>query len=163
MFNALPARRPVARSLSAAATLVLTFALAPLAAAQSASPATDDLTIQTANGAHHFTVEVMRSHDELERGLMFRKTMPAEHGMLFDFGSPQPVSMWMKNTYLTLDMVFIAADGRVVSVKQNAQPLSEAIIPSGGDVLGVLELNGGVASRIGVKAGDHVVDPMFTP
>ncbi|MGI3903908.1 MAG: DUF192 domain-containing protein [Janthinobacterium lividum] len=158
------ASRSFIRTLLATATLALLLGSAPLAAVQAAAaPATDDLTIQTASGNHHFTVEVMRSREELERGLMFRKTMAADRGMLFDFGSPQPVSMWMKNTYLPLDMLFIAADGRVVSVKQNAQPQSEAIIPSGGDVLGVLELNGGAAGRIGVKAGDHVVDPMFKP
>lgn len=139
-------------------------ALAVVSTAHAAStPAVDDLAIETASGAHHFTVEVMRSRDELERGLMFRRQMAPEKGMLFDFGTTQPVSMWMKNTYLPLDMVFIAADGRVVSVKQNAEPLSEAIIPSGGDVLGVLELNAGTAARIGVQPGDRVVDPMFKP
>ena len=83
--------------------------------------------------------------------------------MLFDFGSPQPVSMWMKNTYLPLDMVFIRRTAHVVSVKQNAQPLSEAHHALWRRVLGVLELNAGAAARIGVKAGDHVVDPMFKP
>ena len=145
---------------------VLTLAAGLSAAAAQgapAAPATDDLSIDTASGGHHFTVEVMRTRDQLERGLMFRRQMPADRGMLFDFGSPQPVSMWMKNTYLPLDMVFIAADGRVVSVKQNAEPMSEAIIPSGGDVLGVLEVNAGTAAKIGVKPGDRVMDPMFRP
>lgn len=132
-------------------------------AATSPTPATDDLSIQTATGAHHFTVEVMRTRDQLERGLMFRRQLARDKGMLFDFGSSQPVSMWMKNTYLPLDMVFIAADGRVVSVKRNAEPLSETIIPSGGDVLGVLEINAGAAAEIGVKPGDRVTDPMFKP
>ncbi len=139
-------------------------ALVLASTAQAASaPAVDDLSIDTASGAHHFSVEVMRGRDELERGLMFRRQMAPEKGMLFDFGASQPVTMWMKNTYLPLDMVFIAADGRVVSVKQNAEPMSEAIIPSGGDVLGVLEVNAGTAARIGVKPGDRVVDPMFKP
>ena len=130
---------------------------------QAVAPATDDLSIDTASGAHHFSVEVMRTREQLERGLMFRRQMSPDRGMLFDFGSPQPVAMWMKNTYLPLDMVFIAADGRVVSVKQNAEPMSEAVIPSGGDVTGVLEINAGTAARIGVKLGDRVVDPMFKP
>ena len=128
-----------------------------------ASAAVDDLTITTATGPHHFAVEVMRTRDELERGLMFRREMATDHGMLFDFGAPQPVTMWMKNTYLALDMVFIARDGRIVSVKQNAEPLSEKTIPSGGDVLGVLELDAGTAKRIGLKPGDVVSDPMFKP
>ena len=145
---------------SALATLAV---LAPLAAAPSARAAADDLSIVTASGPHRFTVDVMRTRDELERGLMFRRELPADRGMLFDFGAPQRVNMWMKNTYLPLDMVFIAPDGRVVSVKRNAEPLSEDIIPSGGDVLGVLEVNAGTAARIGVKPGDRVVDPMFKP
>jgi hypothetical protein len=146
-----------------AALLVATAcAAAPaMAASPAAAPAVDDLTIATASGDHHFEVEVMRTREELERGLMFRRQMAADHGMLFDFGSPQPVTMWMKNTYLPLDMVFIAADGRVVSVKRNAEPLSETTIYSGGLVLGVLELNAGAAERIGVKPGDKVTDPMF--
>ena len=133
------------------------------AAVGSADAAVDDLTITTATGPHHFAVEVMRTRDELERGLMFRREMANDHGMLFDFGSPQPVTMWIKNTYLPLYMVFIASDGRIVSVKQNAEPLSEKTIPSGGDVLGVLELDAGTAERIRLKPGDHVSDPMFKP
>ena len=141
----------------------LAIAVASSAAPAPASAATDDLVIDTASGPHHFTVDVMRTRDELERGLMFRRQLGADRGMLFDFGSPQPVSMWMKNTYLSLDMVFIAADGRVVSVKTRAEPLSETVIPSGGDVLGVLEVNAGTAARIGLKPGDRVTDPMFKP
>lgn len=147
---------------TASATLAL-LAFAGLARAAPPAPAIDDLSIATTSGDHHFTVEVMRTRDQLERGLMYRRQMAPDRGMLFDFGSPQPVSMWMRNTYLPLDMVFIAADGRVVSVKQDAEPLSEAIIPSGGDVLGVLEVNAGTAARIGVKPGDRVADPMFKP
>ena len=128
-----------------------------------ADAAVDDLTITTATGPHHFAVEVMRTRDELERGLMFRRQMANDHGMLFDFGSPQPVTMWMKNTYLPLDMVFIAGNGRIVSVKQDAEPLSEKTIPSGGDVVGVLELDAGTAKRIGLRPGDLVSDPMFKP
>ena len=152
-------RSTTARPALAAFTLAVASCLAPAPS----SAATDDLVIDTASGPHHFTVDVMRTRDELERGLMFRRQLGADRGMLFDFGSPQPVSMWMKNTYLPLDMVFIAADGRVVSVKTDAEPLSETIIPSGGDVLGVLEVNAGTAARIGVKAGDRVSDPMFKP
>ncbi len=147
----------------AALAALASAALSTAQAAPAGAPATDDLAIDTASGAHHFAVEVMRTRDQLERGLMFRRQMAPDKGMLFDFGSPQPVSMWMKNTYLPLDMVFIAADGRVVSVKRNAEPLSEAIIPSGGDVTGVLEVNAGTAARIDVKPGDRVVDPMFKP
>ena len=139
-------------------------AVLDLARAQAASaPAVDDLSIVTASGPHHFSVEVMRTQDELERGLMFRNTMPADHGMLFDFGEPQEVTMWMKNTVLALDMVFIGKNGHIVSIKHDAEPFSLATIPSGGEVLGVLEVNAGTAQRIGAKAGDTVIDPMFKP
>jgi uncharacterized membrane protein (UPF0127 family) len=123
----------------------------------------EPLSIETSSGNHTFDVEVMRSQAELERGLMFRRQMAPDRGMLFDFGEAQSVSMWMKNTYLPLDMVFIAADGKVVNVKENATPMSEAIIASKGPVLGVLELNAGTAKRIGLKAGDLVKYGMFHP
>ncbi len=119
------------------------------------------LSIETSSGSHGFDVEVMRTNAELERGLMFRRKLASDSGMLFDFKSPQNVSMWMKNTYLPLDMVFIGRDGRVVSVKEDAEPLSERIISSGGPVVGVLEVNAGTAKRIGVKVGDLVRHPMF--
>ena len=136
-----------------------TFAMTALAWSAPLSP--DSVEIDTVSGPHSFAVEVMRTQAELEKGLMFRRHMAPDAGMLFDFGPPQRVSMWMKNTYLPLDMVFIGKDGRVVSVKQNAEPLSERIIPSGGEITGVLELNAGIAERIGVKAGDQVHHPMF--
>ena len=149
------------------ASLAVALALAAslgLARAETApAPAVDDLSVVTASGPHHITVEVMRTRDELERGLMFRKTMAADHGMLFDFGEPQPVTMWMKNTVLPLDMLFIAKDGRIVSIKHNATPFSLAEIPSGGIVLGVLEVNAGTANRIGPTPGDGVLDPLSTP
>ena len=119
------------------------------------------IEIDTSSGPHNFDIEVMRTRAELEKGLMFRRQMAPDAGMLFDFGAPQRVAMWMKNTYLPLDMVFIAKDGRVVSVKQNAEPQSERIIGSGGDITGVLELNAGTAKRIDLKVGDQVHHPMF--
>ncbi len=151
------------KSILMSVVLVASIATGTAEAAGAAAPGTDDLSIVTASGPHHFAVEVMRTRDQLERGLMFRREMAADRGMLFDFGSTQAVTMWMKNTYLPLDMVFIAPNGRVVSVKRDAEPLSETIIPSGGDVLGVLEVNAGTAARIGLKAGDKVLDPMFKP
>ena len=147
--------------LAAALTVVAVFGFSRVEAAP--APAIDDLSIVTSSGPHHFSVEVMRTRDELERGLMFRNTMPPDRGMLFDFGEPQEVTMWMKNTVLALDMVFISKDGHIVSIKKNATPFSLATIPSGGEVLGVLEVNAGTAARIGAKPGDTVVDPMFKP
>ena len=126
-----------------------------------AEAGTEPLRVTTASGTHPFTVEVMRSEPEREKGLMFRRFLPADRGMLFDFEKVEPVMMWMKNTYIPLDMVFIAPDGRVVSTAQNAEPLSERIIPSGGAVLGVLEVNAGTVAKFDIKAGDRVDDPMF--
>ena len=123
--------------------------------------ATESLTIITASGPHHFDVEVMRTPNQLAKGLMFRRHMAPDHGMLFDFKKVQPVMMWMRNTYLPLDMVFIAASGKVVSVAADTKPLSDHIITSGGPVLGVLEVNAGTVARIGLKPGDKVVYPLF--
>ncbi len=140
--------------------LVVSLAFATAGASQ-AGLAAERLTIVTGSGSHSFEVEVMRTRDELERGLMFRRQLAADRGMLFDFGTPRSVSMWMKNTFLPLDMLFIAADGRVVSVKEGAVPQSEDIISSEGAALGVLEVNAGTVRRIGVRPGDRVGHPMF--
>lgn len=124
-------------------------------------PSTEPLDIVTSSGVRHFTVEIADTDATRERGLMFRKRMPANRGMLFDFGTPQSVTFWMKNTLIPLDMVFIGEDGRVVSIARDAKPMSEALIPSGGPILGVLELRGGRAGEIGVKPGDKVRERIF--
>lgn len=121
----------------------------------------EKLQIVTASGRHAFNVEVMRTTRDRAHGLMFRKTMPSDRGMLFDFERTQPVYFWMKNTILPLDMVFIDGRGVVVNVAENTVPMSEKVIPSSGPVLGVLEVNAGTAKSIGLKAGDKVVNPMF--
>ncbi len=135
------------------------------ARAQSPAPAAETnletLTFQTAGGPAAFKVEVMRNDAERERGLMYRRFMPADRGMLFDFGREQNVMMWMKNTYIPLDMVFISRAGVVVHIAENAEPLSERIIPSDAPTYAVVELNGGAAKKIGLKIGDQVDHPMF--
>jgi uncharacterized membrane protein (UPF0127 family) len=123
--------------------------------------ALEKLEIVTASGTHEFSVEVMRTEAELEHGLMFRRFLPAGRGMLFDFKTERPVMMWMKNTYLPLDMIFISKSGRVVGIAENAEPLSEKIIPSGAPAYGVLELNAGTAAKIDVKQGDEVKHSLF--
>ncbi len=139
------------------AALVLLFA----SAGAQAQAGPEKLDIVTASGSHPFTVEVMRSEPEREKGLMFRRFLPADRGMLFDFKKVEPVMMWMKNTFIPLDMVFIGPDGSVVSTAQNAEPLSERIIPSGGAVLSVLEVNAGTVAKLGIKTGDRVDNPLF--
>jgi uncharacterized protein len=123
----------------------------------------EPLTIVTATGPHIFQVEIANDEGSRERGLMYRRYMPAARGMLFEFDADQPVSFWMKNTYIPLDMVFISPKGLVTRIVSNAEPLSEAIIPSGAPCIGVLEVNGGVAAGIGLKAGDVVRHPFFKP
>lgn len=116
----------------------------------------NQISIQTSTGSHTFTVEWARTPEERGRGLMERTDLPADHGMMFDFGRERPVSFWMKNTPLPLDMIFIHADGTVYRVEHETTPFSEAMIPSGGSVRYVLEVNGGTAKRIGLSPGDHV-------
>jgi len=89
----------------------------------------EKLEIDTASGPRILQVEVMHTEQERERGLMYRKYLPKDRGMLFDFPVEQPVMMWMKNTYIPLDMVFVDHNGRVVGIARNAEPLSETIIP----------------------------------
>lgn len=123
----------------------------------------EQLTLVTSSGRHVFQVEVMRTPDQRAKGLMFRRFMPADRGMLFDFERSEPVAMWMQNTYISLDMVFIRADGTVARVAEQTEPLSTRTIPSGEPVLSVLEVNGGIAAKIGLKAGDKVEHSLFKP
>ena len=135
--------------------------LALLAGAAHAEAPLEALTIDTASGPHRFAVEVMRTEPERERGLMYRKTMAGDHGMLFEYQSAQPVTFWMHNTYLPLDLIFIGKDGRVMNVARDAKPMDDSLIPSAGPALGVLELDAGTAKTIGLKAGDVVHHKMF--
>ncbi len=131
--------------------------------AQTPPPAAgiEPLTIVTASGRHLFQVEVMRTPDSRAKGLMFRNYMPADRGMLFDFERTEPVAMWMQNTYIPLDMLFIRADGTIARIASGTEPLSTRTIPSGEPVLGVLELNAGAAEKIGAKAGDRIEHGLF--
>ncbi len=147
--------------------LVLTPALPASVMAQAARSVQqgdllEQLTVVTENGGQYaFQVEVARTDEQRARGLMFRKFMPQDRGMLFDFKTEQPVMMWMRNTYMPLDMVFIARDGRVINVAENTEPLSERTIASAAPAFSVLELNAGVARKIGLKSGDRIEHPLF--
>jgi hypothetical protein len=121
----------------------------------------ESLTIKTKTGTHGFQVEVMRTDAERERGLMFRRYLPQNRGMLFDFKTVQPVMMWMKNTYIPLDMIFMARDGKVTNIARNAEPFSERIISSGPPAYAVLEVDAGTADKIGVAVGDRVQQTLF--
>lgn len=137
---------------------LLFFTLAGAAQSQERQTfSSEPLTVETASGkAHDFVAELALDNAQREQGLMFRKSMPPENGMLFDFGEARDVAMWMRNTLIPLDMLFIARDGRITHIHENAVPHSEAIISSRGPVKFVLELNGGTAKRYGIKPGDMV-------
>ena len=94
-------------------------------------------------------------------GLMFRRSLPTNAGMLFDYHMPTSITMWMKNTFIPLDMIFLGNDGRVTSISQRTIPHSEAVIASRGRARAVLEVNGGTVSRLGIMLGDRVEHPIF--
>jgi uncharacterized membrane protein (UPF0127 family) len=119
------------------------------------------LEIVTKSGVHVFSVEMATTEEEKTTGLMYRKELADGKGMLFDFTPPQEVSMWMKNTYISLDMIFIRADGRILRIAQNTETLSTKIIPSGGLAAGVLEVIAGTAQKYGIQPGDRVAHPLF--
>ena len=120
------------------------------------------LQIKTAAGkSHGFRVEVAATAKRRAQGLMFRRLLAADAGMLFDYGREMSVSMWMKNTLLPLDILFISADGTIVNIAQRTVPGSLAPIPSARPVRGVLEINAGTSSRLGLRPGDMVRHPIF--
>jgi uncharacterized membrane protein (UPF0127 family) len=129
--------------------------LAPAFAAPTAG-ATVNLTVDTASGPHVFHVEIAADEPTRTRGLMYRRSLAPGAGMLFIFDRTEPVTFWMKNTYVPLDMVFIRQDGVVHRVEAMAEPLSEHTIESGAPVRYVLEILGGTAAKIGLTRGDKV-------
>jgi uncharacterized membrane protein (UPF0127 family) len=135
------------------------LALLLLGDASALAASTQTLVLKTDSGDHNFTIEVATTDQERALGLMFRRSLPENAGMLFLYDPPQEAAMWMKNTLIALDMVFIAADGTVHRIESNAEPFSTTVIPSEGKIVGVLELNGGEAARIGLKRGDKVLYP----
>ena len=144
----------VARLASAALALFLCMAFAAAADEKFDS---QPLTIVTKDGkSHAFTVELAVTPRQREQGLMFRREMAPDRGMLFAFGETRQVFMWMKNTYIPLDMLFIGKDGKVRTIRENAEPHSEAIIDSGGSIDYVLELNSGTVKRLGLRTGNRV-------
>lgn len=119
------------------------------------------IVIDTDRGAHALTVEVAADDASRAHGLMEREAMPPDHGMLFDYHTARPVAFWMKNTPLSLDMLFIRADGTVSSIVANAIPYDETPIPSTEPVRAVLELNGGRAAELGIHPGSRVHAAIF--
>ncbi|MEW6767636.1 MAG: DUF192 domain-containing protein [Pseudomonadota bacterium] len=141
-------------------TLLIAFIVLAVPRAAFAAD-TQSLEIVSKSGVHVFTVEMATTEQERETGLMFRKELAEGRGMLFDFSPPQQVSMWMKNTFIPLDMIFIRADGRILRIAESTEPQSEKIISSGGLAKGVLEVIGGTARKYGIEPGDKVAHPLF--
>jgi uncharacterized membrane protein (UPF0127 family) len=110
---------------------------------------------------HDFTVEMALTPEQQTIGLMFRTAVPPNEGMIFDWGAPRESSMWMRNTLVPLDMLFIAADGRIHRIAERTVPLSLTPIGSGGPVRATLELQGGITERLDIRVGDRVLHRMF--
>lgn len=128
------------------------------------SPAVADeveLKVVTDKGRFNFSVEVAETAAQRQQGLQHRKNLAASAGMLFDYKRVQPVAMWMKNTLIPLDMLFIDGAGRIVNVARDTEPMSLATIPSAAPVLAVLEVNAGTARRLGIQPGDRVLHAIF--
>ena len=151
-------------ALRAAPFLVVLALLAAAGLVQSAhAMRLETLKLITAQGTHAIDVEVTETPAEKAQGLMFRTRLADTNGMLFFYETPQEITMWMRNTYIPLDMVFIRADGVVHRIEARTEPLSEKIVASRGDVTACLELAGGAAERLGLKAGDRVEHRFFKP
>lgn len=146
------------RLLQIAALLVLPSpaAAAPIAAADAPVFAVETVTVVTASGRHRFRAEIADTPEKWSRGLQHRPTLDADAAMLFVFDAPRVATMWMKDTPVALDMLFLAADGRIVGVAENTAPLSLATIRAPGPVRGVLEVAAGTARRLGFTVGDRV-------
>jgi len=154
---------------NAAATILMGALLALGACAQPAPPSsggaetleTEELIVETANGPVRFTVEIADDDNERRRGLMFRESLADDRGMLFHFQQPEMASFWMRNTIISLDIIFIGLDGRILNIAERTTPYSEEGIPSAGLTRGVLEIRGGRARELGIRPGDRVRHRIF--
>ena len=145
---------------AAAAFALFLFAAAPGALAQMV---VNDLTVEAGAKSHVFKVEVANQPDQIQQGMMFRDKMDENAGMLFDFGQPREANMWMKNTLIPLDMLFVDVDGTIVAIAHNAVPGSLRRINPGVAVKGVVELKGGRAKALGIEPGHAVKHKIFEP
>ncbi len=154
----------VGTALSRRAVLVgagLIAVSAPARAQQLATFSKSKLVIETAQGKFPFEIELALTPPQMEQGLMFRRSLPADAGMLFDYGDPQPIAMWMKNTLIPLDMIFIGKDGKVVDFRERAVPMSLDTIEPKTLARAVLEVNAGTVQRLGLRLGDTVRHAFF--
>ena len=121
----------------------------------------EPLSVVSSSSATLFSAEIADTDELRERGLMFRHVLPKDSAMLFDFGKPRPAAMWMKNTYISLDMLFVRADGTIAALAENTEPFSTQIISVEEPVKGVVELAAGTVKRLGIKRDDKVYHEIF--
>ncbi len=159
-MNTSESRKPVWRSSALFVVLALLVGLAVSSAfAQGAGLQrfeAGEIEIVSPDRSHKFSIEHARTPQQQAQGLMFRRRLAADAGMLFTYQSPQIILMWMKNTYIPLDMIFIGADLRVVSVAERTTPRSLETISSQKPAIAVLEVNGGTVRKLGIRTGDRV-------
>ena len=141
--------------------LVFVFLAWPFAALAQEPPRLEPITIATDSASTLLTAEIADTPELRERGLMFRHIMPPDQAMLFDFGDPRPVAMWMKNTYMSLDMLFVREDGTIAAVAENTIPKSLDTISVQEPVKGVVELAAGTVKRLGIHRDDKVFNRIF--
>jgi len=142
--------------------LVLCLALSPAALAQPIEFGRTRVTVETAAGSRYtFNVDLAETPEQRSQGLMYRDSIPETGGMLFLFDEPHIASFWMRNTFVSLDMIFVQRDGRIVNIHERAVPGSHAVISAAAPVTAVLEIRGGLANRLGIRAGDRLVHPAF--
>ncbi len=150
-------RRALLAALAPALTSLSQFSVA----AELQQFPTSELTIVSASGRHWFKVEIAQTPEQMTQGLMFRRSLAPDAGMLFDYKQPTAATMWMRNTLIPLDMLFVDTEGRIVNIHQRAVPQSLDVIAAAAPVRAVIELNGGTAARLGIEPGDQVVHPLF--
>ncbi len=151
----------VIKRLAYAVLVVMTGACLVVSPPTARSAEQQTLEIASKTGVHLFGVEIAVTDEERARGLMYRRSVPESYGMLFDFKRDQEVTMWMHNTYVSLDMIFIQSDGRIRRIAENTETESDKIISSGGPVRAVLEVVAGTAKKLGIEPGDRVASPIL--
>jgi hypothetical protein len=154
---------PTRQILIVLSVLVFAIGIFPFAARAQGGSSPDSsplraIEIVTKTRSQTFEVEVASTREQRARGLMFRRELPESGGMLFDFGREREIRMWMKNTLIPLDMIFIKSDGHVLRIEQNTEPESLRLISSGGPARTVLEVKAGTATSLGISVGDRVTD-----
>ena len=143
--------------------LACALMLASAAALAAADLPRDVVLVETGSSQYRFEVEVADDVTERSNGLMYRQSLADNAGMLFLYQETRPVQFWMKNTPLSLDIVFVREDGTIARIAENTTPMSEDIIPSGEPVRAVLEVKAGTMRQLGVTAGDRLRNPTYFP